>query len=85
MYILLNWDYFQNGENLFAFNKDNILEDSSDFVYPMVQIYRQIIQALFSETVIFIFVSSNSVCNHTGDEQIRLPTELDSTQTYYHY
>ena len=42
---------------------------------------------------------SNSVCNHTGDKQIGLPlrgrsillsllwyqTELDSTQSYYHY
>ena len=45
------------------------------------------------------FVSSNSVCNHTCDKQIGLPlrgrpillsfvwlqTELDSTQSYYHY
>jgi len=44
-------------------------------------------------------VSSNSVCNHTRDKQIGLPlrgrsillslvrkqTELDSTQSYYHY
>jgi len=44
-------------------------------------------------------VSSNSVCNHTRDEQIKLPlrgrpillslvwlqTGLDSTQSYYHY
>ena len=44
-------------------------------------------------------MSSNSVCNHTRDEQIGLPlrsrpillslvwlqTELDSTQSYYHY
>ena len=44
-------------------------------------------------------MSSNSVCNHTCDKQIRLPlrgrpillslvwlqTELDSTQSYYHY
>ena len=44
-------------------------------------------------------MSSNSVCNHTRDKQIRLPlrgrpillsliwlqTELDSTQSYYHY
>ena len=41
-------------------------------------------------------MSSNSVCNHTRDLQIRLPlrggpillslvqTELDSTQSYYH-
>ena len=60
---------------------------------------------LFSEIVIFMinwykhFVSSNSVCNHTRDEQIGLPlrsrpilfslvwlqTEMDSTQSYYHY
>ena len=45
------------------------------------------------------FVSSNSVCNHTRDKQIRLPmrgrpillslvwlqTELGSAQSYYHY
>ena len=45
------------------------------------------------------FVSSSSVCNHTPDKQIGLPlngrpillslvwlqTELDSTQSYYHY
>ena len=35
-------------------------------------------------------MSSNSVCNHTRDKQIglslvRLQTELDSTQSYYHY
>ena len=44
-------------------------------------------------------MSSNSVCNHTRDKQIGLPlrgrpillslvwlqTELDSTQSYYHY
>ena len=44
-------------------------------------------------------MSSNSVCNHTCDKQIGLPlrgrpillslvwlqTELDSTQSYYHY
>ena len=44
-------------------------------------------------------MSSNSVCNHTRDQQIGLPlhgrpillslvrlqTELDSTQSYYHY
>ena len=44
-------------------------------------------------------MSSNSVCNHTHDKQIRLPvhgrpillslvwlqTELDSTQSYYRY
>ena len=44
-------------------------------------------------------MSSNSVCNHTRDKQIELPlrgrpillslvwlqTELDSTQSYYHY
>ena len=44
-------------------------------------------------------MSSNSVCNHTRDKQIRLPlrgrpillslvwlqTELDSIQSYYHY
>ena len=56
---------------------------------------------LFSEIVIFMinFVSSNSVCNHTRPKQIGLPlrgcpillslvwsqTELDSTQSYYHY
>ena len=56
---------------------------------------------LFSEIVIFIinrqldFALSNSVCNHTCEKQIGLPrillslvrleTELDSTQSYYHY
>ena len=44
-------------------------------------------------------MSSNSVCNHTRDKQVGLPlrgrpillslvwlqTELDSTQSYYHY
>ena len=44
-------------------------------------------------------MSSNSVCNHTGDKQIGLPlrgrpillslvwlqTELDDTKSYYHY
>ena len=43
VYRLLNWGFLQYGE-FFPLNNDNILEDSSAFVYPMAQKFMPTIQ-----------------------------------------